>query len=221
MTGEEAPVSGAGAPARDADAHAARIVEQLQAGVDREEAFRSLFDIYYRLVVRFFQGRGFSHDESQDLTQEVFYGVYRRIGTYRWEAPFAVWLLQIARNTARKRRRRGAAGKRSAEEVSLDSGDLDGGDVLLSDRQLARLWHGEEPLATIIDRERNRALRQAIEVLPERMGQCLRLWLNHDLSYGEIATVLRISPNTVKVQMFQARKRLRDMLAARFGTSPT
>jgi RNA polymerase sigma-70 factor (ECF subfamily) len=72
---------------------------------------------------------------------------------------------------------------------------------------------GEDLLAG----ERSRLLREAIGKLPEQMRKCLLLRVDQEMRYKEIAVVLRLSPETVKVHLFQARKRLREELGPYFG----
>jgi RNA polymerase sigma-70 factor (ECF subfamily) len=59
-------------------------------------------------------------------------------------------------------------------------------------------------------------LREAIEKLPEQMRKCLMLRVYQEMKYREIATLLRLSPETVKVHLFQARRRLREDLGPYF-----
>ena len=54
------------------------------------------------------------------------------------------------------------------------------------------------------------ALRQAVEGLPGQMRRCTELRIYRDLSYREIAVVMCRSIETVKVHLFQARKKLKD-----------
>jgi RNA polymerase sigma factor (sigma-70 family) len=65
----------------------------------------------------------------------------------------------------------------------------------------------------LLDEERWRALRRAVAELPEQMRDCLTLRLYHQLSYGEIAAVKKISVETVKAHLFRARKKLQEKLA--------
>src|SRR5947199_7741977 len=99
------------------------LIEQLQTGSSRDEAFRRLFDLYSPRLYHFFIRRGFSHQDSLDLTQETFLGIYRGMETFRRDASFETWLFKIATNAYRKRLRRGAAGKRDAREVPLEDQD--------------------------------------------------------------------------------------------------
>lgn len=181
------------------------IIERLQApGSPREEDFRRLFDLYYPRVLHFFARRGFAPQDCQDLTQETFLGIYRGIGTFRRDARFETWLFTIATNAWRKRLRHGTAGKREGQEVPLEPEV--GPDA-------------KEPAADedMLRRERSRRLREAVEKLPEQMRRCLTLRVYQEMKYREIAALLRLSPETVKVHLFQARRRLREELGPYFA----
>jgi len=183
------------------------IIERLQAaGPPREEDFRRLFDRYYPRVLHFFARRGFPPQDCQDLTQETFLGIYRGIGTFRRDARFETWLFTIATNAWRKRLRHGTAGKREGQEVPLEPEGTPPPDTA-------------EPPADeeMLRRERSRRLREAVEKLPEQMRRCLTLRVYQEMKYREIAALLRLSPETVKVHLFQARKRLREELGPYFA----
>jgi RNA polymerase sigma-70 factor (ECF subfamily) len=72
-----------------------------------------------------------------------------------------------------------------------------------------RARHGR---CRLLDQERAALLGQAIAGLPPQMRRCVRMRVLQDLDYGEIADALQISPSTVKVQLFKARKRLQAEL---------
>ena len=185
------------------------LIEQLQAGSSRDEAFRRLFDLYSHRLYHFFTRRGFSHQDSLDLTQEAFLGIYRGMGTYRRDASFETWLFKIATNAYRKRLRWGAAEKRGAWEVPLED-EEEGG-------PMERVAAADAPAPEeVLRKERSRLLRQAIDKLPEQMRKCLVLRIDRELRYKEIAVLLRLSPETVKVHLFQARRRLQEELGPYF-----
>ena len=74
------------------------------------------------------------------------------------------------------------------------------------------------PLDHAVRRERLEALREAIGELPPKQRLCMELRVYQDRSMQEIAAALRISPETVKAHLFQARQRLWDKLHTAFGT---
>ena len=181
------------------------IIERLQAADSpREEDFRRLFDLFYPRLVCFFARRGFPPQDCLDLTQETFLGIYRGIGSFRRDSRFETWLFSIATNAFRKRLRRGVAGKREGREVSLEPAE---------DARDEAPVPGEDALR----KERSRLLREAVEKLPEQMRRCLVLRVYQEMKYREIAALLRLSPETVKVHLFQARRRLREELGPYFA----
>ena len=189
------------------------LVEQWQQGVEPEESFRALFGRFHDPLFKLFRSKGFSEAECQDLIQETFLNVYRGLADYRPEKRFESWIFSIAINTANRYFRRLSTKKR-------------GGDVhLVTQERLAgdRPWEPEGPpegeggpLRDLLTRERRLQLRRAIHELPLQMARCVKLRVDRDLRYSEIAEVLQISENTVKVQLFHARRRLREALGEYF-----
>jgi RNA polymerase sigma-70 factor (ECF subfamily) len=193
------------------------IFRQLQEGTGREESFRLLFDRFYGPLFRFFQHRGFSTEECQDLIQETFLRVYRGIGAFRGEARWEHWLFRIAANTAIKALRHGAAAKRAGRTVPLEGEDAGDSPGATSAASAAVGGEDPAPLRRLLGKEMKEILSQAIAGLPPQMRRCVRLRVFQELDYDEIAETLQISPSTVKVQMFKARKRLQMELADSFG----
>lgn len=192
------------------------LVQSLQEGVDPEEGFRHLFELYYVPVVKFFSRRGFPPDDCRDLAQETFLQVHRGLPRFRREASFDTWMFQIAANVYRNTLRRKSAEKRSAKEVSLD-------------QQMER--HGDEAgaeprsvgvggvvvglqLQQALAREEVRLVCQAVTDLPAQMRRVFLLRIGQGLKYREIAELLQLSIDTVKSHLSQARTRLKERAAA-------
>ena len=197
----------------DRDASLQKIIEQLQAGRAVEDSFRLLCERYHRPLYAFFLRRGFAHADCLDLTQETFLGIYRGIGSFRRDSRFETWLFKVATNAFRKRLRLGVAGKRAGEEVPLDAapGEED-------DRPVFQPVAGDPlPGASLFQAERARLLREAVDRLPDQMRKCLILNVYHELKMREIAQLLHLSPETVKVHLFQARRRLQTALGPHFA----
>jgi RNA polymerase sigma-70 factor, ECF subfamily len=186
-----------------------RLIENIQAGIDVEENSRRLVELYQKKVIGFFRRRGFSEEDSRDLTQEVFSRVFNAIDTFRRESRFERWLFEIALNVYRNKLRSLGAEKRDALEVSIDDTPEDdsnpGSRVELVERE-------KGALDTMIDRERRAALYEAFQELPAQMRRCCELRYIQELKYHEIAKVMKISIETVKAHLHQARKRLMDTL---------
>lgn len=192
------------------------IIQRLRDGVDREESFQTLFDRFYWPLFRFFEHRGFSTEECQDLIQETFLRVYRGIEAFRGEARWEHWLFRIAANTAIKALRHRSAAKRASRSVPLEGQDIADTEPAAAGGS-PRSAEAPVPLRQLLGKEMRELLSQAIERLPGQMRRCVRLRVIQDLDYHEIAEILQISPSTVKVQLFKARKRLQMELGDSFA----
>ena len=190
-------------------------VTELQAGIQPEENFKGLFEHYHGIMLRFFAKRGFTSEECQDLAQESFFRIHKNIDSYRGEGPFEGWLFQIAANVYRNRIRDQNAGKRWAHEDSLESflvevsGITDGSNPLGASGPSG-------PLEGYLEKERLKVLAIALGELPEQMRRCVILRIHQELKYREIAAVMRISIETVKAHLYQARRRLKHHLDGYF-----
>lgn len=200
----------------DDRARSAAIFEELQAGSRREENFHRLFDLYYGRVFRFFAKRGIPPEDCRDLAQDTFIGIYRGIGAFRGEAELDAWIFKIAANLYRKRLRWGAAEKRAGTVVALDGAAVSPAAEDRGDGPADLPAGGDAPDSRILDQERSRLLRAAVQTLPDQMRNCLILRVYHDLKYREIAAAMRISIETVKAHLFRARERVKESLGDYF-----
>jgi RNA polymerase sigma-70 factor (ECF subfamily) len=158
---------------------------------------------YYRGVVQFFRQRGFSSEDSLDLAQDTFLQVYRRIDGFRGEAEVGTWIYQIALNVYKQTLRVQSAQKRPLVVRGIDGLeeiDLEG--VTWLDRRR------RDPLNELLLEELSRFVHDTIGELPPQMRRATFLRYNRGLKYREIADVMRISIDTVKAHLFQARAHL-------------
>lgn len=198
-----APSARPPATAAGGDGRVGEAIARFQTGIDRDDAFRLLYETYFHPLQRFFARKGCAPEECLDLTQETFLGIYRGLEGYEHRQRFAAWLYRVATTTFLKRRRRAAAAKRAVVEVSRDA----------MENPEPALAVPETQLDGLLDHERRRALRAAIAELPEQMRDCLTLRLYHQLAYDEIAAVKKLSIETVKAHLFRGRKKLAEKLA--------
>jgi RNA polymerase sigma-70 factor (ECF subfamily) len=190
-----------------------RLVEAWQAGGDREEIFRRLFVTYFRQVHNFFLRRGFPPDQCQDLAQETFLKVHKGLPTFRREARFETWLFQIAANLFRNTLRSQSTQKREGQEMALD--DIEQEPALGA---APPGWEaGEGQLQEMLNEEEARVLRSALDGLPAQMRRCVLLRVDQDLRYREIADLMRVSIDTVKAHLYQARQHLKGKLSGYFA----
>jgi len=124
--------------------------------------------------------------------------------------------LQIACNVYRKWRDRQPGGRRAVPEVPFE------GSAGAQEPEAAAGFPSPSaaasPLDGIVREERLRSVREAIGELAPKQRLCMELRVYQERSVQEIAVALRISPETVKAHLFQARQRLWDKLHPTLGT---
>ena len=177
------------------------VVEALQQGVDVERNFRRLFDHFYDPLERYFARRVFAGEDRRDLVQETFLRVHRGIHNFRGESRLATWVFRIAHNTWCRWLRR-----QKNTDVPLGEG--------LSSEMILEDWLVDpeaDPLADALEIERRQLLWRFVGRLPPQMRRCTVLRVRQGLSTGEIANLLSLSPQTVKVHLHTARKKLQNM----------
>jgi RNA polymerase sigma-70 factor (ECF subfamily) len=187
-----------------------RLVELIQAGIDPEGNFERLFKLHDRRIRSFFLRSGFSSEAARDLTQDVFLRVFRGIGSFRLESRFETWLFEIADHVYQNELRRRGTVKRKGWEISIETGGQS------EEGEAAAFEPPPSPpraLDEVLERERAEALSRAIEGLPEQMRTCFLLRYGQERKYKEIAVLMRISIDTVKAHLHQARRRLKLELA--------
>jgi len=156
-------------------------------------------DQVFRLVIAIL-GPGFEAD-AEDLCQEVFLQVYRRLPSFRMESRFGTWLYSVARNRAidRKRLARFWMPHINAEELPL-----------------SHSVHGEAGARDAASEEGRRLL--VLECMNELSDQAraalhLHYWLG--CSTREIAESLGVRPGTVKSYLHRGRRSLERRLRRR------
>jgi RNA polymerase sigma-70 factor, ECF subfamily len=139
--------------------------------------------------------------EAEDLTQEAFLQLFRKIHTFRGESAFSSWLHRLTVNLVLMRFRRKKPVTTSLDEPARGDGETDGPslEIGVPDLQLTGLF----------DRVN---LHSAIEQLPEGYRSMFILHDVHGYEHHEIAKMLRCSVGNSKSQLHKARKRLRELL---------
>jgi RNA polymerase sigma-70 factor, ECF subfamily len=173
-------------------------------------------DLFYELV-RPYERRVYSaafailrnSSDAEDAAQEAILKAFRHIRQFREEARFSTWLIQIAVNEARMRRRKNHA---DVMEPIADRPDEAGNYV---PRDFAD-WR-EIPSETLERKEIREKLTEALASLGEIYREVFVLRDMQHLSIEETAEALKISSASVKTRLLRARLMLRDLLAPGLG----
>jgi RNA polymerase sigma-70 factor (ECF subfamily) len=207
---DESPAPSPGAPE-----DLARAVLDFQRGIDREKSFELLFRRFRPRIERFLASRVFSPDERLDLTQAIFLRIYKGLEGYRGEGSLEGWVLHIAFNVYRNWRDHQPGGRHAVPEVPFE--ETPGAPEPSPAADFLSPSATASPLDRVVRQERLEALREAIGELSPKQRLCVEMRVYQDRSMQEIAVALRISPETVKAHLFQARQKLWDKLHDTFG----
>ncbi len=156
-------------------------------------AFAMLVEIYEKKIRAL--GYSFFKNESDtaDFVQDVFLKVYTNISNFRKESQFSTWLMRIAYNTAIN------AKNRRKEYVTLsENTEILDNDYSVEEKQL-RMLTAE-------------AIREALKELPKQFALCLDLYFFYDFSHNEISVITGLPVNTIKSNIFRAKKQLKQKL---------
>ena len=175
-----------------------KLIQRIKAG--DQEAFRELVSIYTPRVFRLVHNLLGNSGEAEDVTQEVFFKVYRKLDSFREDSSFYTWLYRVAFNTAADHRK-----KRQRKKL-----------VLMED--LARIPVADpkdSPEDHLIRRDLQQEVRDAMAQLPEKFRTVLCLRELEGMTYEEISVELGLQKGTVESRIFRARNRLKAELERR------
>jgi len=145
--------------------------------------------------------------EASEVAQEAFVKLFLARGQFRPPAKFAPWMLTIAANLARNRRR----WWRRHPTVSLDAPG-DGENGALSPWEPADESAG--PAERALAAERAAEVRAAVGGLPHELREVIVLAEFEERSHAEIGEILGCTPKAVEMRLYRAREKLRLKLGA-------
>ena len=161
-----------------------------------ESAFAELIKLHHRRITALGMSFFKNQTDTEDFVQDVFFKAYTKLETFRGDSLFSTWLTRIAYTTALN------SIKRRKEYLPLaDENILYDPDLTPEEKEVKRI--------TI------ETVRESVKELPEKLALCLDLYFFYDMSYLEICDVTEMPINTVKSNIFRAKKLLREKLTER------
>ncbi len=167
------------------------------------ENFENIYETYHPKIHRYLT-RLTNSQEAEDLAQDVFVKVSQALDDFKGKSNISTWIYRIATNAAIDKLR-SASFKQSKDHISED--DLANEDKsALSDKKVLSIDQ------QVIEREMNECIRNYIDDLPDNYRTVLVLSELEVLKNKEIADILEISLETVKIRLHRARTRLKKVL---------
>jgi RNA polymerase sigma-70 factor (ECF subfamily) len=174
-----------------------------EAQVGNQAAFAQLVQTYDQAVLRLaFRITG-SESDAQDIHQEAFLKVYKKLDGFRFECSFATWIYRIVTNVCLDHlRRKQVRKKRGAIEV-----DVDFLNEVSDDRP------GNNPERQLLDQELSGQILRALKRLTPRERMVFDLKHFQGLKLRIVGEILNASEASVKTTFFRATRKLRFHLS--------
>jgi len=168
--------------------------------------FQKIYDIYQPKILRYLSRLAGEH-EAEDLTQETFVKVHQGLEKFRGESQLSTWIYRIATNTALDRLR-SPSFQRTAQGSLSENLD----ESKIADRVICT--EKKRPLIEqqLIRDEMNDCIRGYIEKLPENYRTVLVLSELEEFKNNEIAEILGVTLDAVKIRLHRAREMLKEEL---------
>jgi len=150
-----------------------------------------LKNVLYRLALRITM----SHEEAEDIVQDTMIKVWNRRDDWQEIDSIEAFCLTVCRNLAIDRMKKAGRDSRTIAEEDAENADT-----------------AYNPYEAAAQRDRMETVRRIIDTLPEKQKSCLQLRDFEGKTYKEIAQVLDISEEQVKVSIFRARQTVKQRL---------
>jgi RNA polymerase sigma-70 factor, ECF subfamily len=199
-TQQAAPASAqAGKPLKPDAASLKEAIRLAQQG--DAAAFETIYQLHSRRVYALCLRMSGDPVEAEDLTQEAFLQLFRKIHTFRGESAFSSWMHRLTANIVLMRFRKRRPVPFSLEEMTRpdDEKDRPSFEIGVPDLRLTGLFDSIN-------------LHAALEQLPQGYKSMFLLHDVHGYEHNEIADMLGCSVGNSKSQLHKARKRLRELL---------
>lgn len=161
-----------------------------------ERGFKMLMDAFQKPIYNYIRRLVVSHEDAEDVLQEVFIRVFRHLGQFRRESSLSTWIYRIATNESlRLLNSRKEEGNIASEEVQEE---------LISKLQASDYIDYENELVV--------KFQEAILNLPEKQRLVFNLRYYDELEYEEIARILDSKVETLKVNYHYAKEKIKEYI---------
>ncbi len=178
----------------------ADIIQRVLQG-DRN-AYALLVDRYRHLVYTLALRMLNNSEDAEEAAQDVFIKAYHALGTYNGHSKFSTWLYTITRNTCISRTRSGKQPVLPQEEENL--------------AKLA--GHDESHNLQQEQAGRKKILAHAINMLAAEEAEIITLYYIQEQTVDELSKILGLGVSNVKVKLYRARKKLKEILDRHYKT---
>lgn len=159
--------------------------------------FAVLVDRYKDMVFSLALKMVKNNEEAEEVAQDTFIKIYTSLKKFKGDSKFSTWIYKIAYNTCLDRLKKS---KKEENNISIDEFSID----LIKTMSNA--------LSVLEDKERKQTIQDCLNLLPKEDNFLLTLFYFDDQNLEEIAKIMNITANNVKVKLFRSRQKLTIIL---------
>ncbi len=150
-------------------------------------------EMIFTLALKMIKNR----EEAEEVSQDTFIKVYNSLNKFKGESKFSTWIYKITYNTCLDRLKKN---KKEDSTISIDE---------FSDHLVKTM---DNALSVLEEKERKQTIQNCLNLLSREENFLLTLYYFDDQNLDEIAKIMDINSNNVKVKLFRSRKKLAVIL---------
>lgn len=166
------------------------IVKQIIEG--NTELFPNLVNKYYPKITSFIIKMGVNSEDAKDLAQEIFIKVYNNLHKYSDNWEFSTWIFRVAINTFKDSKKKKLLRTEDLDDFILKASDFE------PDRHIDNLYYKE-------------LIQKMFKSMDKDIKAMIILKYCYELSFKEIGEIFKKSPESVKMRILRARKKLSEL----------
>jgi RNA polymerase sigma-70 factor (ECF subfamily) len=178
-----------------------RLIKKGEQVMVNDISFNDIHREYHQKILHYIS-KLVSNDEAEDITQEVFEKVNRGLAGFKGKSQLSTWIYRIATNTALDRLR-SPSYKRSGEELIEET------------EEDKNVWTNNKKAPVdqqLIRKEMSECVQEHIDKLPSDYKAVILLSEQEGLTNQEIADILQVTLDNVKIRLHRARSSLKEIL---------
>lgn len=160
-------------------------------------AYAILVERYQHFVFTFALKLLKNNEDAEEATQDAFVKAHKYLKSYSGESKFSTWLYTITKNTCLSRLRGNKIELRSEKEITTGNDN--------------------STTEVLEQRSKKELLSKAIGLLAEEDAAIITLFYIQEQTLEEIGTIMSLKTGNVKVKLYRARKKLKDILDTQFS----
>lgn len=143
-----------------------------------------------------------NHEEAEELTQDVFLKIYQSLGSFNRKSKLSTWIYRITYNTSINKYK---SQKRKINEIEINNS------IELN------ISNSSDTDYDINFKEKREIINASLLKLPETEKVIVTLYYYEELPIKEIAEIIGITPQNVKIKLYRSRKKLYNDLKDKMG----